>query len=241
VASLSADGPAILPSLLLCDFANLQQEIARLEDAGIRAYHLDVMDGHFVPNLTYGFPIVEAVRRLTPRPIDTHLMIAEPGRYVARFVEAGADVVTIHAEAVGDPRPVLQEIRKRGARAGLAINPATPAATVEPYLDDCDLVLVMSVEAGFGGQQFRPSALGTLRRLRKVLDERPRVGDAERIVLEVDGGINEATIGPSAEAGADLCVVGSAIFGHDDYRTQVQRLAAEARQGWNSLARLAQQ
>lgn len=211
----------MLPSLLLCDFGNLEREIARLEAGGVRALHLDVMDGHFVPNLTYGLPIVEAVRRLTALPLDVHLMISEPSRYVERFVEAGADHVTIHIEAAPQPRTLLERIRTAGATAGLALNPSTPLSAVEESLDACDLLLVMSVEPGFGGQAFEPAALEKLR----IIASGPHHG----LLLEVDGGVNDATIAACAEAGADLFVVGSAIFHHDDYSPRIEKLTRLAR------------
>jgi len=216
LAGACAHGPAVLPSLLLCDFGNLQQEIGRLESAGARALHLDVMDGHFVPNFTYGLTIVEAARRLTELPLDAHLMVSEPGKFIERFVEAGASHLTIHIEAAPQPRQLLRRIRAAGATAGLALNPGTPLAAIEPFLDDCDLLLVMSVEPGFGGQAFQPVALEKLRTL---------AGRAKRPLLEVDGGVNEATIAACAEAGAELFVVGSAIFHHDDYSQRIERLS----------------
>jgi ribulose-phosphate 3-epimerase len=210
-----------LPSLLLCDFGNLEQEIRRLEAAGVRALHLDVMDGHFVPNLSYGLTIVSAVRRVTPLPLDAHLMIAEPQRWIEAFYVAGADIITVHAEAVDRPQPVLRRIL--GAGAGIAIKPATPISSVLEAAADCDLVLVMSVEPGFGGQEFESSALGKLNELKRRLPS--------GVLLEVDGGINDKTIGPCVQAGADLCVVGSAIFRHRDYSARVRSLSrlAESR------------
>lgn len=210
--------PAILPSLLMCDFGNLQQEIQRLEQAGTRALHLDVMDGHFVPNITYGLPITAALRKITSLPLDVHLMISEPLRYIDQFYEAGADAITIHREATKDPRRELDRIRQLGAAAGLAFNPATPLEQVEPYLDWCDLVLVMSVPAGFGGQSFDPGALHKLAELRRML--------ADSCLLEVDGGVNLDTIGPCTSAGAQLLVVGSAIFKQANYQTALQQLSA---------------
>lgn len=220
IAQLREQAPVILPSLLLCDFGNLEREIVQLEQAGVKALHLDVMDGHFVPNLTYGMPIVAACRRLTALPIDVHLMISEPERFIERFVEAGADSLTIHLEAVREPRPVLERIRSLGAAAGLALNPATPLATIEPSLDACDLVLVMSVMPGFGGQAFELVALDKLRQLRS------QVG--EHVLLEIDGGVNNKTIGGCAAAGADLFVVGSAIFQTPDYKASVEGLTQRA-------------
>lgn len=212
--------PIILPSLLLCDFGNLHQEIRRLEDAGVRALHLDVMDGHFVPNFTYGMPIVAAVRKLTAMPLDVHLMISEPSRYISAFAEAGADVITIHIEAESEPGPLLKKIRQLGLGAGLALNPATPISAVEPYLHDCDLILAMSVDAGFGGQDFNRTALDKVKHLRAT------VGDD--IWIEVDGGVNLDTIGDCAQAGADLFVVGSAIFRQPDYIRAVRQLSVSA-------------
>jgi ribulose-phosphate 3-epimerase len=216
---LRRSAPAVLPSLLLCDFGNLEREVRRLEEAGVAALHLDVMDGSFVPNLTYGMPLVETFRRLTKLPLDVHLMIQQPGRYLEQFLEAGADILTIHTEAVDDPRPWLEKIRKLGAAAGLALNPATPLSAIEGALDLCDLVLVMSVPAGFGGQAFQPVALEKLRRLRDV---------APDVLLEVDGGVNLSTVPDCTAAGAHLLVVGSAIFRHDDYAAQVRRLTESA-------------
>jgi ribulose-phosphate 3-epimerase len=217
---LRAAAPAVLPSLLLCDFSRLADEIARLEEAGARALHLDVMDGHFTDNFTYGLTIVEAARKCTNLPLDAHLMIASPARYVKHFREAGADVITIHIEAESEPRRTLEAIRQSGALAGLALNPATPLDSIESLLDLCDLVLVMSVPAGFGGQPFDERALDKLRRLKEL--------SAGRYLLEVDGGINEATIRRTAAAGADLFVVGSAIFKHADYRERIAALTASA-------------
>ena len=216
LAELRASAPAILPSLLRCDFGNLAREVARLEEAGVGGLHLDVMDGNFVPNLTYGMPIVEGIRGLTELPLDVHLMIDQPQRYARQFFEAGADIITFHVEAVGEPRELLEQIRGWGAGAGLALNPSTPLARLEGCLDVCDLVLVMSVEAGFGGQEFQPVALDRLRWLRET------AGD--RILLEVDGGVNERTVCECAQSGAQLLVVGSAIFRQQEYPPIVKKL-----------------
>lgn len=207
---------AVLPSLLLCDFGHLEREVRALEEAGARGLHLDVMDGHFVPNLTYGLPLVETIRRLTDLPLDVHLMIDNPLFYVEQFVDAGGDLITIHAEAADNPQPLLERIRNRGAAAGLAINPPTPVAAIEPYLDFCDVVLVMSVMPGFGGQKFDAAAYEKLRELRNLA--------SGKLVLEVDGGVNRETIRPSSEAGADLFVVGSAILKSPDYAKSVAEL-----------------
>jgi ribulose-phosphate 3-epimerase len=216
LSKLRAASPTVLPSLLSCDFGNIEREVRRLEAAGVQGLHLDVMDGCFVPNLTFGLPIVEAIRRLTDLPLDTHLMIVQPERYVDRFIDAGADVVTFHIEAVDDPRPLLARIRERGVGAGIALNPATPLAEIEGCLDLCDLVLVMSVPAGFGGQSFDEVALDKLVRLRDLVPA--------DVMLEVDGGVNERTIARCAAAGARYFVAGSAIFRHDDYTAVVRRL-----------------
>ena len=211
----------MVPSLLLCDFGNLQREVERLEAAGVKALHLDVMDGHFVPNLSYGLPLVEAFRKMSRLPLDVHLMISNPGEYIDRYAAAGASGMTIHVEAIDDPRPLLRRIRRLGVSAGLAFNPATPVGAVEELLDDCDLLLVMSVAPGFGGQPFDPTALDKLRWLRT------RVGS--EVTLEVDGGVNEKTIGPCAAAGAHLMVVGSGVFKQPDYKAAVGTLTALAR------------
>src|SRR6185295_14822615 len=158
--------PVVLPSLLLCDFGHLAAEVQRLEAAGARAFHLDVMDGHFVDNLTYGLPVLQAVRRATELPIDVHMMISEPARYVDEFRAEGADSMTFHVEAVAEPVPLLRHIRALGAGAGIALNPDTPLSAIEGCLNDCDVVLVMSVMPGFGGQKFEPVALEKLEKLR---------------------------------------------------------------------------
>ncbi len=208
--------PAVLPSLLLCDFGNLEREVRQLEEASVRALHLDVMDGRFVPNLTYGMPIVEACRRLTDLPLDVHLMIDQRQQYVKQFHDAGADIITIHAEAVDSPAEILSQIRDLGCGAGLAINPDTPVESIERSLPLCDLVLVMSVNAGFGGQSFQPVALEKLRQLKARV--------SEETLLEVDGGVNSQTIRDCQTAGAQLLVVGSAIFREASYRDAVHAL-----------------
>lgn len=216
IARIRECGAAVLPSLLLCDFRNLEREIGKLEAAGVAALHLDVMDGVFVPNFTYGLPIVSAIRQLTSLPIDAHLMIADPAKYARAFVEAGADIVTFHAEAVGDPLPVLAEIHAAGAAGGVALNPGTPVSAVAGCLSECEIAVVMSVEAGFGGQSFRPEVLSKLAELRRL------GGDA--LLLEVDGGVNARTISQCVAAGAEALVVGSAIFGEADYAAAIAGL-----------------
>jgi ribulose-phosphate 3-epimerase len=215
-ANLRGAAALVVPSLLLCDFGHLADEIHKLEVAGVRALHLDVMDGQFVPNITYGLPIVEAVRRVTNLPIETHLMISNPAQFAEQFHSAGADAITFHFEALPQPRPLLEKLRSIGALAGLAYNPATPVSAVREYLDVCDLVLTMSVSPGFGGQAFQSSALDKLRQLTEWA--------GPEVLLEVDGGVNSGTIGPCAEAGAHLLVAGSAIFGQGDYAQSVAKL-----------------
>jgi ribulose-phosphate 3-epimerase len=219
-ARLRAASPAALPSLLACDFAQLEREVRAVEEAGAPALHLDVMDGHFVPNISFGFPIIEAVRRVTDLPLDVHLMIERPDEYVERFREAGADSISIHVEAVTDPRPVLDRIRSLGALAGLALNPPTQLSAIEASLSHCDIVLVMSVMPGFGGQHFDDVALRKLHDLSTWTD-----CDA---LLEVDGGINEETAGTCAESGAQLFVAGTSIFSEDDYASAISRIHSAA-------------
>ncbi|ADB16095.1 ribulose-phosphate 3-epimerase [Pirellula staleyi DSM 6068] len=214
-------GPVVLPSLLLCDFGNLEREVRRLEEAGVKALHLDVMDGVFVPNLTYGMPIVEGLRRLTDMPLDVHLMIQRPEKYLRQFHSAGADVLTVHIEAVEDAQAILGQIRDLDMGAGIAINPSTPMTRFEAALPYADLALVMSVEAGFGGQSFHEIALERMAHVRRVAQK--------NLLIEVDGGINTKTIARASSAGATLFVVGSAIFGQSDYGTAVSELSALAK------------
>lgn len=215
--------PAILPSLLLCDFGNLEREVRLLEAAGVPALHLDVMDGNFVPNLTYGMPIIAALRRLTHLPLDVHLMIDRPERFIEDFHSAGADIITFHVEATSDPVGLLRRLREMDVGAGVALNPATPLQQIEPCLEFADLALVMSVQAGFGGQAFQPVALEKLRRLAEFT--------AGKVLLEVDGGVNGGTIQACAQAGAEAFVVGSAIFRTPDYGQAVRDLTSLASNG----------
>jgi ribulose-phosphate 3-epimerase len=213
---LLGDVPLIAPSMLKCDFANLHRDMALLEAAGAKLLHLDVMDGHFVPNLTYGPVVISSLRSLTRLPFEAHLMISEPGRYLGDYLDAGCNLVTFHIEAVPEPVELLRRIRQRGAAAGLALNPETPAEAVIPFIGETDLILVMSVEPGFGGQKFMPVALDKLRRLA------PLVGKDR--LLSVDGGIGPDTIPLAARAGASQFVVGSAIFDEPDYGLAIERL-----------------
>ena len=208
--------PLVNPSLLAADFGNLASEIHRLESGGAKILHLDIMDGHFVPNLSIGVPVVEAIRKITDLPLDVHLMLDNANRFLVPFRKAGADFLTVHIEVYPDPRPILDEIRSLGAVPGLAINPPTPAEAVVPYLDDCSLVLTMSVMPGFGGQEFDPSALDKIRRFRDLV--------GPDFLLSVDGGVNEETLARCASAGANLFVAGTAVFQAADYGRQMQYL-----------------
>lgn len=212
--------PVIAPSMLKCDFGNLHREVELLEDAGACVLHLDVMDGHFVPNLSYGPIVIERLRELTELPFDAHLMISQPDRYLDEYVRAGCQAVTFHVESAADPVALLGRIREADCLAGIALNPDTPTEQVEPLLDHADVVLVMSVEPGFGGQAFQPASLAKLGRLREV-------APAE-VLLSIDGGIGPDTIEPAAAAGADLFVVGSAIFDTPDYRAAMVDLRSRA-------------
>ena len=200
----------IAPSLLACRFAELGSEVRAVDRAGAEWIHVDVMDGHFVPNITIGPLIAEAVRGVTDRVVDVHLMITDPDRYVADFARAGADVITVHAEASVHLHRTLDLIRGLGAKAGVALNPATPLSAIEEVLDRIDLLLIMSVNPGFGGQAFIPEAVDKVARARVLIESR-RPGEVE---LEVDGGVDAETAPALVEAGATVLVAGSAVFGH---------------------------
>jgi len=212
----------IAPSILSADFSRLGEEIAAVEQAGADWIHVDVMDGRFVPNITIGPLIVEAARRSTQLPLDVHLMIVEPERYVADFARAGADVITVHAEACPHLHRTLQQIRALGKKAGVALNPHSPVEIVQHVLDQLDLVLVMSVNPGFGGQKFISSALPKIRALRSMID-----GSGREIALEVDGGVSKDTASSVLDAGADTLVAGSAVFGDEDYASAIVALKGE--------------
>jgi ribulose-phosphate 3-epimerase len=212
-------GAALAPSLLSADFARLGEEIAAVRDGGARLLHLDVMDGHFVPNLTIGPPVVASVRRATDLPLDVHLMIEEPDRYIERFVEAGADMISVHQETVPHLHRTVALIRQSGAAAGVALNPATPVSTLAEILPDLDFVLLMSVNPGFGGQRFIPSVIGKVRAVRRMITDG---GLTTRI--EVDGGVGADTIPALLEAGAELLVAGSAVYDGRDPRARAAAL-----------------
>ncbi|HJU57083.1 MAG TPA: ribulose-phosphate 3-epimerase [Pyrinomonadaceae bacterium] len=216
----------IAPSILSADFARLGEEIAAVERGGAGVIHVDVMDGHFVPNITVGLPVVKAVRRATGLPVDAHLMITEPGLYAEQFVEAGASMVSVHVEADPHLHRTLDAIRRKGAMAGVAINPATPLVALEEALPYADYVLLMSVNPGFGGQKFIPTSLDKLRRLRRMITER---GSTARI--EIDGGVDRRNIAEIAAAGAEIIVAGSAVFNESDPAAAVRTLR-EATMQW---------
>jgi len=207
----------IAPSILSADFAALGEGIARVEAAGADQLHVDVMDGHFVPNLTIGPPVIEAIRKRTRLPLDVHLMIETPEQWVETYVRAGADLLTVHVEACVHLQRCLAQIRQAGARAGVALNPGTPPSAIEYLLDDLDLVLVMSVNPGFGGQTFIPSAYAKLRQVRSLAGSRA-------VEISVDGGVNRHRAADLARAGADILVAGSAVFGAADAGQAVRNL-----------------
>ncbi len=201
--------PVIAPSMLKCDFGDLKTEIAALARAKAEVLHWDVMDGHFVPNLSYGAMVIAATRPLTDMFFDAHLMMSEPERYLDDYIAAGCDAITVHIEAVPDPSAVLKRIRSAGLLAGLTFNPKTPVSALTPYLAECDLVLTMSVQPGFGGQNFIPEVLVKLRELKAQV--------SPETILSIDGGIGLKTIGESYAAGARLFVAGSSVFDETDY------------------------
>ena len=198
----------IAPSILSADFTRLSEAISDIREGGATVLHVDVMDGHFVPNITIGLPVVKSLRAATDMTIDTHLMITEPGRYAVEFVKAGADMVSVHVEADVHLQRTLVAIRDAGAEAGIAINPGTPLVMLEETLPYAAFVLLMSVNPGFGGQKFVPTSLDKLRRLRRMIDDR---GLSTRI--EIDGGVDASNIAEICEAGAEILVAGSAVFG----------------------------
>jgi ribulose-phosphate 3-epimerase len=208
----------IAPSILSADFAALAEDIARVESAGADQLHVDVMDGRFVPNLTIGPVVVEAIRKRTRLPLDVHLMIVEPERYIAEFVKAGADLLTVHAEACLHLQRTLAQIRELNVKAGVALNPSTPPSALEYVRDDLDLVLVMSVNPGFGGQTFIPSALAKVRQMRTLLDGGTLEGSPRTrpVEVSVDGGVKVEHVAPLVAHGAGTLVAGSAIFNAPD-------------------------
>lgn len=214
----------IAPSILAADFTRLGEEVARVQGAGVEFLHVDVMDGHFVPNITFGPPVLAALRRVTRVPLDVHLMIADPDRYIDAFVAAGAAIVTVHAEVTPHLNRTVRRIREQGAQAGVAINPSTPVHVLEEIVTDVDLVLVMSVNPGFTGQQFLPASVRKIEAVRHLISDRD--GHA---VVEVDGGIDQSNVGLVAGAGASIVVAGASIFHAPDPAAAVQALRDRAR------------
>jgi ribulose-phosphate 3-epimerase len=202
----------IAPSILSADFTKLGEDIKAVERAGCHWIHIDVMDGHFVPNISYGPIIVSASRKITALPLDVHLMIEHPDRYIPDFSKAGADWISVHAEACPHLHRTLQLIKSHGKKAGVALNPSTPLSAIEWVMEELDYVLLMSVNPGFGGQSFIRSALSKIQRLKEMIREQNR-----SILIQVDGGVGLENIGELSEAGADVFVAGSAIFGSGDY------------------------
>jgi ribulose-phosphate 3-epimerase len=216
----------IAPSILSADFTQLGTEIRAVDSAGADVIHIDVMDGLFVPNITIGPLVVEAVRRVTEKEIDVHLMIVNPDKYLESFADAGADWITVHVESCPHLHRTIARIKELGKKAGAVLNPATSLSTLDYILEDLDLVMLMSVNPGFGGQSFIPSTLAKVWQLRQRIDSM-----GLSVGIELDGGISEHTIADTAEAGANIFVAGSAVFGSDDYKGTIQRLKKNAEAG----------
>ena len=210
----------IAPSLLSADFSNIEKDIKMVEKGGADVLHLDIMDGHFVPNITFGPFVIKAIKRVATIPLDVHLMIENPGDYIAAFCDAGADYLTVHVEATPHLHRVLQQIRAKGVKAGVSLNPHTPLSTIEEVLGDLDMILIMAVNPGFGGQSFIPNTLDKLKRLQKMLKKH----NAEHVEVEVDGGIKLENIREVSEAGCDIFVSGSGIFKADNPIEMIRKM-----------------
>ncbi len=221
--TIPIDRMLIAPSILSADFSRLGDEVRAVEAAGADVIHIDVMDGHFVPNITIGPLVAEAVNRVTDLPLDVHLMIENPERYIEAFARAGADWITVHQETGYHLHRTVYAIKDLGCKAGVVLNPATPAAAIEPVIADLDLVMVMSVNPGFGGQSFIPASLDKIRRLVEMTREKNPA-----CAIEVDGGVSPATIADIARAGARIFVAGSAVFGSGDYAAVIEEMRQKA-------------
>ena len=209
----------VAPSILSADFSQLANEISKIEKAGADWVHIDVMDGHFVPNLTFGPPVVAAIRKVTKLPFDVHLMVTNPQDLIEPFAKAGADIITVHAETAPHLHRLLQTIKEYGLKAGVSLNPSTPLAVVEEVLDDLDMILIMSVNPGYGGQKFIPGAIEKITRLKAKRDQRKLSVD-----IEVDGGINASTARQVIAAGATILVAGSAVYGAPDMTQAIKNI-----------------
>lgn len=221
---MEANKKQIAPSLLACDFGNIEKQLKILETAGCEYLHLDVMDGVFVPNISFGQPLIKSIRKCTNMKFDTHLMIVDPIRYIDTFADCGSDMITIHIESCDNVLETLRAIRARGVKAGLSVKPNTPVSAVEPYIGEFDLLLVMSVEPGFGGQKFMPESIA---KVRDVNELRAKTG--ADYIISIDGGIGESNIAEVARAGADLFVAGSSVLGNPDISQAFKTLSEKVR------------
>lgn len=213
----------ISPSMLSADFARLKEELDRVKQGGADWLHIDVMDGHFVPNISFGMPVIRCIRPVSDLFFDVHIMISQPQKYITDLKKSGADLVTFHVEAEGDPAETIRMIHAEGMKAGISVKPGTPVEVLAPYLDEVELVLVMTVEPGFGGQSFMEDMMPKVAAIRKFADE-----NGYKIDIQVDGGIDKNTIGKAAAAGANIFVAGSALFRQTDYNKAVAELRAAA-------------
>jgi ribulose-phosphate 3-epimerase len=210
----------ISPSILSADFSNLERDIKKIEEAGADWVHVDVMDGHFVPNITIGAPVVKSIRKVTKLPLDVHLMIENPEKYVKNFIDAGADIITVHYEATLNIKDLIDQIKVFGAKAGVSIKPKTPAGVLEDFISDLDLVLIMTVEPGFGGQSFMQDCVSKISEVKNLLEEY----NLTETVIEVDGGIDNKTCKLATKAGANALVAGSYIYNSPDIKTAIESL-----------------